>query len=69
MTSDFGPRTSDVFVIPDSAALHSGYDTATRISLQRPLNLLVIHQGEVYWVLFSGDGLELWGRRHALVLQ
>ena len=39
MTSNFGPRTSDVFVIPDSAALHSGYDTATRISLQRPLNL------------------------------
>ncbi len=30
---------------------------------------MVIHQGEVYWVLFSGEGSEPWGRRPALVLQ
>ena len=30
---------------------------------------VVIHQGEVYWVTFSGEGSEPWGRRPALVLQ
>ncbi len=30
---------------------------------------MVIHQGEVYWVTFSGEGSEPWGRRPALVLQ
>ena len=31
---------------------------------------MVIHQGDVYWVIFtSGRGSEPWGRRPALVLQ
>ena len=30
---------------------------------------MVIRQGEVYWVSFSGRGSEPWGRRPALVLQ
>src|SRR5215813_15050029 len=30
---------------------------------------MVIHQGEVYWVSFSGRGSEPWGRRPALILQ
>lgn len=31
---------------------------------------MVIHQGEIYWVLFSGArGSEPWGRRPALILQ
>lgn len=30
---------------------------------------LVSHQGEVYWVSFSGRGSEPWGRHPALVLQ
>ena len=30
---------------------------------------LVVHQGDVYWVSFSGRGSEPWGRRPALVLQ
>jgi mRNA interferase MazF len=31
---------------------------------------MVIHQGDVYWVTFSGGrGSEPWGRRPALVLQ
>jgi mRNA interferase MazF len=30
---------------------------------------MVIQQGEVYWVSFSGRGSEPWGRRPALVLQ
>ncbi|MBI4489861.1 MAG: type II toxin-antitoxin system PemK/MazF family toxin [Deltaproteobacteria bacterium] len=31
---------------------------------------MVIHQGDVYWVVFSGGrGSEPWGRRPALILQ
>ncbi len=30
---------------------------------------MVVRQGEVYWVSFSGRGSEPWGRRPALVLQ
>ncbi|NOT57488.1 MAG: type II toxin-antitoxin system PemK/MazF family toxin [Deltaproteobacteria bacterium] len=30
---------------------------------------MVVHQGDVYWVSFSGRGSEPWGRRPALVLQ
>jgi len=30
---------------------------------------VVIHQGEVYWMTFSGEGSEPWGRLPALVLQ
>lgn len=31
---------------------------------------VVIHQGDIYWVVFSdGRGSEPWGRRPALVLQ
>jgi mRNA interferase MazF len=30
---------------------------------------MVVHQGEVYWVSFSGRGSEPWGRRPALILQ
>ncbi|MBI3799739.1 MAG: type II toxin-antitoxin system PemK/MazF family toxin [Deltaproteobacteria bacterium] len=30
---------------------------------------MVIGQGEVYWVSFSGRGSEPWGHRPALVLQ
>lgn len=30
---------------------------------------MVVHQGEVYWISFSGRGSEPWGRRPALILQ